>query len=44
MIADMYKDLQAARTLLWRSTWMAVHKKADRTLTMSAKVFCTVVV
>jgi alkylation response protein AidB-like acyl-CoA dehydrogenase len=41
MIADMYKDLQAARTLLWRSTWMAVHKKADRTLTMSAKVFCT---
>jgi len=41
MIADMYKDLQAARTLLWRSTWMAVHKKADRSLTMSAKVFCT---
>ena len=41
MIADMYKDLQAARTLLWRSTWMAVHKKPDRSLTMSAKVFCT---
>ena len=41
MIADMYKDLQAARALLWRSTWMAVHKKPDRSLTMSAKVFCT---
>ena len=41
MIADMYKDLQAARTLLWRSTWMAVHDKADRSITMSAKVFCT---
>ena len=41
MIADMYKDLQAARTLLWRSTWMVVHKKADRSITMSAKVFCT---
>ena len=41
MIADMYKDLQAARTLLWRSTWMAVHNKADRSITMSAKVFCT---
>jgi alkylation response protein AidB-like acyl-CoA dehydrogenase len=40
-IADMYKDLEAARTLLWRSTWMAVNKKADRSLTMSAKVFCT---
>ena len=41
MIADMYKDLQAARTLLWRSTWMAVHNQADRSITMSAKVFCT---
>jgi len=41
MIADMYKDLEAARTLLWRATWMAVHKKADRSLSMSAKVFCT---
>jgi len=41
MIADMYKDLQAARTLLWRSTWMVVHNKADRSITMSAKVFCT---
>jgi len=41
MIADMYKDIQAARTLLWRSTWMVVHNKADRSLTMSAKVFCT---
>jgi len=42
MIADMYKDLQAARTLLWRSTWLAVQKKEpDRSLTMSAKVFCT---
>ena len=41
MLADMYKDLQAARTLLWRSTWLAVHGKQDRSLTMSAKVFCT---
>lgn len=40
-IADMYKDLEAARSLLWRSTWIAVHKKPDRSLTMSAKVFCT---
>lgn len=41
MIADMYMELQAARTLLWRATWMAVRKKADRSLTMSAKVYCT---
>lgn len=40
-IADMYKDLEVARTLLWRSTWMAVNRQADRSLTMSAKVFCT---
>ena len=37
----MYKDLQAAQALLWRATWMAVHQKPDRSVTMSAKVFCT---
>ncbi len=41
MLAGMYKDLQAARAVLWRSTWMVVHNKPDRSLTMSAKVFCT---
>ena len=41
MLAGMYKDLQASRAILWRSTWMAVNKKQDRSLTMSAKVFCT---
>lgn len=39
--ANMYTDLEVARTLLWRSTWMAVNGRADRSLTMSAKVFCT---
>ena len=41
MLADMYKDLQASRALLWRATSMSVNKKPDRSLTMSAKVFCT---
>lgn len=40
-IADMYTELEVARTLLWRSTWIAVHRQADRSLTMSAKVYCT---
>lgn len=41
-LADMYADLHAARTLLWRSTWLAVQRNVpDRSLTMSAKVFCT---
>lgn len=41
-IAELYQDLQAARTLLWRATWLAVENKLpDRALTMSAKIFCT---
>ncbi|MBI4290865.1 MAG: acyl-CoA dehydrogenase [Betaproteobacteria bacterium] len=41
MIADMYQEIEAARTLLWRATWMADQRKSDRTLTMSAKVITT---
>ncbi|MBI2959340.1 MAG: acyl-CoA dehydrogenase, partial [Betaproteobacteria bacterium] len=40
-IADMYQELEAARTLLWRATWMADQRKSDRSLTMSAKVVTT---
>ncbi len=40
-LGALYQDLQASRALLWRATWMAVQKRPDRSVTMSAKVFCT---
>ncbi len=41
LLGELHQEVEAARAFLWRATWLAEHKVQDRSLTMSAKVFCT---
>jgi len=40
-LADMYINLQAGRSLLWRAAWTVDHGRMDRALTIACKLFCT---
>jgi acyl-CoA dehydrogenase len=40
-LAEMYKTLQAGRTLLWRLAWAEDMGQSEPAFTMATKVFCT---